>query len=192
MTVARLGFTWAMLLGAAIALSACSTGTADGESAAPRTSRQSDSTEATAGGGSGDASATPVPPPAAGEKPTCENVLTGASYSDLEAAEMDFLGEEHASEPVAVRIRDAGGLTCAWGMKNSDVILTVGVLAATKWSTWNADLTAEGWTPSADNPGALEMMDEVSGFPSTVLERDGQVTYANNPVALEMIAALAG
>jgi hypothetical protein len=127
--------------------------------------------------------ADPSPSEAPNAGATCENVMTPDAYSKIDA---DGLEETlfTAFDPIAVRIADEGGVTCAWGKPQTDNVLSVAQVAVgADEAAWMSALAEGGYTRT-DDPvaGAFSgQPDAGNGIPPVVIVADGTVTFVSSP-----------
>jgi hypothetical protein len=151
---------------------------------------------ACAGDGAPAESASPTTPAAASPETTTEPTMTeepaiGASCEDVLApeayAKMEADGLEPTVftpfDPIAVRIAEEGGLACAWGKPQTDLVLSVAQIAASDESAWSSALAEAGYTRT-DDPvaGAYSgQPDAGNGISPVVIVADGTVTFVTLP-----------
>jgi hypothetical protein len=157
---------------------------------------------ACAGDGEPAESASPTTPAAASPEPTtepttteqpaigtsCEDVLAPEAYAKMEA---DGLEPTVFTpfDPIAVRIADEGGLTCAWGKPQTDNVLSVAQIAAGDESAWSSALADAGYTRT-DDPvaGAFSgQPDAGNGISPVVVLADGTITFVSAPTFAQWI-----
>ena len=124
---------------------------------------------------------TPDTPAATGA--TCDTVLTPEAYAKIEA---DGLEPTLFTpfDPLAVRITEEGGLTCAWGRPQTDLLLDVAQIPiGDDEAEWTDSLAAAGYSRT-DDPvdGAYTgQPDAGNGITPVVIVADGTVTFVSVP-----------
>lgn len=180
----RLAVGSAVLAAGIIALLAGCTGTAtDATTSAPASSSTATAAPVP--------TATPAPTADAAPAATCDTVLAAEGYAKLTD---DGLEPRPASayDPLAVRMIEAGGLACAWGKPQTDIILTVVQVRVTPAdeAQWVTALAETGYVQS-DDPVPAAFTGPVDGgtggSPAAVLA-NGTLTYVSAPVFAGMLA----
>lgn len=157
----------------ALGLAGCTVGAPAGATDAPSPTPTASASESAETSPSEPASATA----------TCDNVLTSEAYAKIETDEL-LPTLFTPFDPIAVRIADAGGLTCAWGRPQTDLVLSVAqVTTGADESAWMNALAEGGYTRT-DDPvaGAFIGQPEAgNGITPVVIVADGSITFVSSP-----------
>ncbi|PWC05531.1 hypothetical protein [Agromyces badenianii] len=136
-------------------------------------------------------SATPGAAPAA----TCETVLATEGYAKLADDGLQPLPSPQVFDALAARMVEAGGLACAWGKPNTDLVLTVveiGITPADE-AAWSGALGETGYVlTDQPTPGAYTgPMEPGSGISPVAVLADGTLTFVSAPTFATMLAPTA-
>jgi hypothetical protein len=113
---------------------------------------------------------------------SCEDVLAPEAYAEMEADGLEPTVFTPFDQ-IAVRIAEEGGLACAWGKPQTDLVLSVAQIAASDESAWSSALAEAGYTRT-DDPvaGAYSgQPDAGNGISPVVIVADATVTFVTLP-----------
>ena len=139
---------------------------------------------------------TPTPEPAAEVSPdaaaTCDTVLSAEGYQKVTSDGLEPLASPPVFDELAIRMVAAGGIACAWGRPNTDLVLTVvqvGVAPAEE-ATWSTALEASGYVlTDAPISGAYSgPADAANGITPVALPGSEVLTYVSSPAFAGLIA----
>ncbi|MDR6905958.1 hypothetical protein J2X63_001644 [Agromyces sp. 3263] len=140
------------------------------------------------------ASSAPTPEPeSVPDAATCETVLTDEGYQKLAADGLESLPSPQVFDALAVRMVEAGGVACAWGKPNTDLVLTVvqvGV-APGEQEAWSQTLAESGYVLSdAPVAGAYSgPPDAANGISPVALPSSTTLTFVSSPAFAGMVAS---
>jgi len=139
---------------------------------------------------------TPIPEPVAETSPdstaTCDTVLSAEGYQKVTGDGLETLASPQVFDELAIRMVDAGGIACAWGRPNTDLVLTVvqvGVAPAEE-ATWSQALDESGYVlTDAPIAGAYSgPADAANGITPVALPGSAVLTYVSSPAFAGLIA----
>jgi hypothetical protein len=144
--------------------------------------------------------ATPAPtattatpePTAVPSAATCDTVLSAAGYQKIAGDGLEPLASPQVFDELAIRIVAAGGIACAWGRPNTDLVLTVvqvGV-APGQEATWSQAIDESGYVLT-DDPisGAYSGPAEAgNGITPVAVPTSEVLTFVSSPAFAGLIA----
>jgi hypothetical protein len=151
------------------------------------------SSATTTGGTPAPTATTPTPepiavPPAA----TCDTVLSAEGYQKIAGDGLEPLASPQVFDDLAIRMVAAGGIACAWGRPNTDLVLTVvqvGVAPAEQ-ATWSQAIGESGYVLT-DDPisGAYSgPADAANGITPVAVPTSEVLTFVSSPAFAGLIA----
>ena len=135
----------------------------------------------------------PTPEPTAlPSAATCETVLSAEGYQKIVTDGLEPLASPPVFDELAIRMVGAGGIACAWGRPNTDLVLTVvqvGVAPAEE-ATWSQALDESGYVlTDAPISGAYSgPADAANGIPPVALPGAEVLTFVSSPAFAGLIA----
>jgi hypothetical protein len=131
----------------------------------------------------------PIAVPAAA---TCDTVLSAEGYQKIAGDGLEPLASPQVFDDLAIRMVAAGGIACAWGRPNTDLVLTVVQVgfAPAEQPTWSQAIDESGYVLTDDPiPGAYSgPADAANGIMPVAVPTSEVLTFVSSPAFAGLIA----
>jgi hypothetical protein len=145
------------------------------------------------------AAATPAPTPTPTFVPdryTCQSILPPATLAVFQSKaaagfslQKDYVQRVHNFDPVLSLFDDYHGILCQWAYEGATRSVDYGFspITAAQAGTEQAELTKNGYAPTAKDHGVVFANADAADFPDNYLFIDGYWFYASSPSLLDLI-----